>query len=92
MAGSTPTGFRHILRNQLFSSFNLFQWECLFQLKVFRFSPSHHAGSDEGLAIFRKSDSKGGKLRAKKDDTKTFRKWAKDSGGGRPRRKKGKKE
>jgi hypothetical protein len=38
--GSTPTRFRHILRNQLFSSFNLFQLEHLFRLTWHQFSPS----------------------------------------------------
>jgi len=34
--------------------------------------------------FLRKIGSKGGKARAKKYDTKTFRKWAKESGEGRP--------
>ena len=39
---------------------------------------------DEVREFLRKIGSKGGKARAKKYDTKTFRKWAKQSGAGRP--------
>jgi hypothetical protein len=46
---------------------------------------------DEILDFLRKIGSKGGKARAKKYDTAAFRKWAKDSGAGRPP-KKGKKQ
>lgn len=40
--------------------------------------------SNEVREFLRKIGSKGGKARAKKYDTKTFRKWAKESGAGRP--------
>ncbi len=40
--------------------------------------------SGEVHEFLRKIGSKGGKARAKKYDTKTFRKWAKESGAGRP--------
>jgi hypothetical protein len=39
---------------------------------------------DEVREFLRKIGSKGGKARAKKYDTATFRKWAKESGAGRP--------
>lgn len=38
------------------------------------------------LDFLRRIGSKGGKARAKKYDTDTFRKWAKESGAGRPRK------
>jgi hypothetical protein len=40
--------------------------------------------SDEVREFLRKIGKKGGKARAWKYDTKTFRKWSKDSGAGRP--------
>jgi len=46
---------------------------------------------DEILQFLRRIGSKGGKARAKKYGTAAFRKWAKDSGAGRPP-KKGKKQ
>jgi len=42
------------------------------------------APGDDVRAFLRKIGRKGGKARAKKYDTKTFRKWSKDSGAGRP--------
>ncbi len=39
------------------------------------------------LEFLRKIGSKGGRARAKKYDTETFRKWAKESGAGRPYKK-----
>lgn len=42
--------------------------------------------TEEIRDFLRKIGRKGGKTRAKKYDTKTFRKWAKDSGAGRPRK------
>jgi hypothetical protein len=46
--------------------------------------PRKDTPGDEVREFLRKIGSKGGKARAKKYDTKTFRKWAKDSGAGRP--------
>jgi hypothetical protein len=40
--------------------------------------------TDEVREFLRKIGSKGGKARAKKYDARTFRKWAKESGAGRP--------
>ena len=40
--------------------------------------------SKEVRDFLRKIGQRGGKARAKKYDTKTFRKWAKESGAGRP--------
>lgn len=42
---------------------------------------------DEVLEFLRKIGQKGGKARARKYDTKTFRKWALVSGAGRPPKK-----
>jgi hypothetical protein len=39
---------------------------------------------DDVLEFLRKIGRKGGKARAKKYDTNTFRKWSKESGAGRP--------
>lgn len=39
---------------------------------------------DDVREFLRKIGSKGGKARAKKYDTNTFRKWSKESGAGRP--------
>jgi hypothetical protein len=39
---------------------------------------------DDVIEFLRKIGSKGGKTRAKKYNTKTFSKWAKESGAGRP--------
>ena len=46
--------------------------------------PGKDTPGDEVREFLRKIGSKGGKARAKKYDTKTFRKWAKESGAGRP--------
>lgn len=46
--------------------------------------PRKDTPGDEVREFLRKIGSKGGKARAKKYDTKTFRKWAKESGAGRP--------
>jgi hypothetical protein len=46
--------------------------------------PRKDTPGDEVRNFLRKIGSKGGKARAKKYDTKTFRKWAKESGAGRP--------
>lgn len=46
--------------------------------------PRKDTPGDEVREFLRKAGSKGGKARAKKYDTKTFRKWAKESGAGRP--------
>jgi hypothetical protein len=46
--------------------------------------PKDDTPGDEVRDFLRKIGSKGGKARAKKYDTKTLRKWAKDSGAGRP--------
>jgi len=46
--------------------------------------PRKDTPGDEVRDFLRKIGSKGGKARAKKYNTKTFRKWAKDSGAGRP--------
>jgi hypothetical protein len=43
---------------------------------------------EEVLKFLRKIGSKGGAARAKKYDTATFRKWAIESGAGRPRKQK----
>jgi hypothetical protein len=40
--------------------------------------------SDDVLEFLRKIGRKGGQARAKKYDTKTFSKWSKESGAGRP--------
>ena len=40
--------------------------------------------SDAVREFLRKIGSKGGKARAKKYDSATFRKWSKESGAGRP--------
>jgi len=40
--------------------------------------------SDEERKFLRDIGSKGGKARARKYSTKVFRKWAKESGAGRP--------
>jgi hypothetical protein len=50
--------------------------------------PRDDRPSQELRELLRKIGSKGGKARAKKYDTKTFRKWAKESGAGRPRKRK----
>ena len=39
---------------------------------------------DDVREFLRKIGRKGGQARAKKYDTKTFRKWSKESGAGRP--------
>jgi len=39
---------------------------------------------DDVREFLRKIGKKGGKARAKKYDTETFRKWSKESGAGRP--------
>ena len=39
---------------------------------------------DDVREFLRKIGRKGGKARAKKYDTNTFRKWSKESGAGRP--------
>jgi hypothetical protein len=46
--------------------------------------PRNDTPGEEVREFLRKIGSKGGKARAKKYDTKTFRKWAKQSGAGRP--------
>ena len=46
--------------------------------------PRKDTPGDEVRDFLRKIGTKGGKARAKKYDTKTFRKWAKESGAGRP--------
>ena len=46
--------------------------------------PRKDTPADEVREFLRKVGRKGGKARAKKYDTKTFRKWAKESGAGRP--------
>jgi hypothetical protein len=46
--------------------------------------PRKDTPNDEVREFLRKIGSKGGKARAKKYDSKAFRKWAKDSGAGRP--------
>ena len=42
------------------------------------------APGDDVREFLRKIGRKGGQARAKKYDTKTFRKWSKESGAGRP--------
>jgi len=42
------------------------------------------APGDDVREFLRKMGRKGGKARAKKYDTETFRKWSKESGAGRP--------
>jgi hypothetical protein len=42
------------------------------------------APGDVVREFLRKIGKKGGKARAKKYDTETFRKWSKESGAGRP--------
>lgn len=44
------------------------------------------ATGDDVREYLRKIGKKGGKARAKKYDTETFRKWSKESGAGRPPR------
>jgi hypothetical protein len=46
--------------------------------------PRKDKPGEEVRDFLRKIGSKGGKARAKKYNTKTFRKWAKESGAGRP--------
>jgi len=42
------------------------------------------APGDDVREFLRKIGRKGGKARAKKYDTETFRKWSKEAGAGRP--------
>ena len=42
------------------------------------------APGDDVREFLRKIGRKGGRARAKKYDTETFRKWSKESGAGRP--------
>jgi general stress protein YciG len=46
------------------------------------------APSDDVREFLREIGRKGGKARAKKYDTKTFRRWSKKSGAGRPPKRK----
>lgn len=50
--------------------------------------PRKDTPGDEVRDFLRKIGSKGGKARAKKYGTKTLRKWAKESGAGRPPKRK----
>jgi hypothetical protein len=51
--------------------------------------PKKDSPGDDVREFLRKIGRKGGKARAKKYDTETFSKWSKESGAGRPPKKKG---